>query len=140
MGNKEALGRIKKAINYLIYCGVADSEKELAEKLGYTKSSFSQIVNGKVPLSDRFIDKLCRLDPDINKVYIADGEGELLSTDTPNGENMVIPMSVWEVIQKQADSLKSRDRQIDELISLLSGQIKKMDVPTEDNATSVAVG
>ena len=47
--------RIKKAINWLIFQGVAESEKELADLLGYTKSSFSQIVNGKVPLSEKFV-------------------------------------------------------------------------------------
>lgn len=46
--------RIRKAINWLIFQDVAESEKEIADRLGYTKSSFSQIVNGKVPLSEKF--------------------------------------------------------------------------------------
>ena len=48
------LKRIKKVINWLIYKEIGESEKEIAERLGYTKSSFSQIVNGKVPLSELF--------------------------------------------------------------------------------------
>ena len=42
--------RIKKVINWLVFMEYAENERELAEKLGYTISSFSQIVNGKVPL------------------------------------------------------------------------------------------
>ena len=36
-----------------------------------------------------------------------------------------IPAKVWDVIEKQADSLKSKDKQIDDLISLLKGLIQK---------------
>ena len=49
--------RIKKVINWLVFMEYAENERELAEKLGYTKSSFSLIVNGKVPLSERFVQK-----------------------------------------------------------------------------------
>lgn len=66
----EELRRIKKVINWLIFKEVADSEKGIAEVLGYTKSSFSQIVNGKVALSEKFIRKLCSLDENINFVWV----------------------------------------------------------------------
>ena len=133
--------RIRKAINWLIYCEVAENERALAELLGYTKSSFSQIVNGKVPLSEKFVKKLCSLDANINEVWILEGRGEFLKVNTPNGikENVVIPASAWEVIQKQADSLAVRDKQIDKLIGMLHDQLqesKKADVRTEERATS----
>jgi phage repressor protein C with HTH and peptisase S24 domain len=69
--------RVKKVINWLIFKEFASNERELSELLGYTKSSFSQLVNGKVPLSDNFIDKLCSLDPNINSVWITTGEGNM---------------------------------------------------------------
>jgi plasmid maintenance system antidote protein VapI len=43
----EALRRIKKVINWLIFKEIASNERELAEVMGYTKSSFSQIVTGQ---------------------------------------------------------------------------------------------
>ena len=58
--------RVKKVINWLVFMEYAENERELAEKLGYTKSSFSQIVNGKVPLSERFVQKLASVDKNIN--------------------------------------------------------------------------
>lgn len=116
---------IRKAINWLIFSEVAESEKAVADMLGYTKSSFSQLVNGKVPLSEKFIKKLCSLDPNINDVYISKGEGTLLKTDTLNGENYItIPKEAWEVIQAQTVSLSARDRQIEELIELLRDQVE----------------
>lgn len=139
----DELRRIKKVINWLIYKEVAVSEKDLADKLGYTKSSFSQLVTGKVPLSDKFIGKLCSLDENINKVWIRTGEGQMLSDDKLNGEKIEVPAEVWQVIKRQADGLSSRDRQIDDLISLLRDQInenKKINARQDALATSAVVG
>lgn len=136
--------RIRKAINWLIFQDVAESEKEIADRLGYTKSSFSQIVNGKVPLSEKFVRKLCSLDENINDVWITNGEGSLLKTDTPNGiDTVTIPAEVWAVVQAQTSSLAARDRQVDELINLLRSEIetlKKTTAPRGEDASSAAVG
>lgn len=138
------LKRIKKVINWLIYKEIGASEKEIAERLGYTKSSFSQIVNGKVPLSDKFISKLCSLDENINLVWVQSGEGEMFIEHNLNSEqDVTIPASVWSVIQRQAQSLSSRDRQIEDLIALLKEQVqenKKISARQDALATSVVAG
>lgn len=135
--------RIKKAINWLIFQGVAESEKELADLLGYTKSSFSQIVNGKVPMSEKFVKKLCGLDENINEVWILRGEGDLFK-NSPNGlQTVEISREAWRIIQLQAESLAARDKQIDELVGLLKEQLreqKKTVVPTDGAATSAVAG
>lgn len=132
----EALRRIKKVINWLIFKEIASNERELAD----TKSSFSQIVTGKVPIADKFLNKLCSLDENINFVWVKTGEGEMFVSDSLNSQ-MTVPKDVWSVIKKQAESLSARDRQIDELMGLLKEQIqenKKMLARQEDNATSAA--
>ena len=138
------LKRIKKVIKWLIYKEIGESEKEIAERLGYTKSSFSQIVNGKVPLSDKFISKLCSLDENINLVWVQSGEGEMFIEHNLNSEqDVTIPASVWSVIQRQAQSLSSRDRQIEDLIALLKEQVqenKKISARQDTLATSVVAG
>ena len=138
------LKRIKKVINWLIYKEIGESEKEIAERLGYTKSSFSQIVNGKVPLSDKFISKLCSLDENINLVWVQSGEGEMFLEHNLNSEqDVTIPASVWSVIQRQAQSLSSRDRQIEDLIGMLKEQVqenKKISARQDALATSVVAG
>ena len=135
--------RVKKVINWLVFMEYAENERELAEKLGYTKSSFSQIVNGKVPLSERFVQKLASVDRNINEVWIMTGEGNMLNSVEAGTSVVTIPANVWEVIQTQAESLKSKDTQIDELVALLKQQIaegKKMPAQQGGNATSAVAG
>ena len=135
--------RVKKVINGLVFMEYAENERELAEKLGYTKSSFSQIVNGKVPLSERFVQKLASVDRNINEVWIMTGEGNMLNSVEAGTSVVTIPANVWEVIQTQAESLKSKDKQIDELVALLKQQIaegKKMPAQQGGNATSAVAG
>ena len=133
--------RIKKVINWLIFQDVAENERDLSEKMGYTKSSFSQITNGKVPLSDKFVKNLCSFDENINEVWVKEGTGTMFKNN-PNSENVVtIPESAWNVIQKQTESLAARDRQVDELIGMLKDQIqeyKKAVARLDDNAASAA--
>lgn len=135
--------RVKKVINWLIFQEVADSEKALADLLGYTKSSFSQIINGRVPISEKFVKKLCGLDENINEVWILKGEGTMFK-NSPNGLRTVeINRDAWKVIQLQAESLAARDKQIEELVGLLKEQIresKKTGVPTGGIATSAVAG
>ena len=135
------LQRIKKVINWLIFQDMAENERALADKLGYTKSSFSQIVNGKVPLSDKFVKRLCSFDENINEVWVQSGNGSMFKNN-PNSENSVaIPEAAWNVIQQQTASLAARDRQIDELIGMLKDQIneyKKVVARQDDNAASAA--
>lgn len=47
--------RVIKVIDWLIFEKIVTSRKDLALKMGYTESSMSQILNQKVPLSERFI-------------------------------------------------------------------------------------
>lgn len=59
-----------------------------------------------------------------------------------SGDTIVLPVSVWKVIQAQVESLSVRDRQIDELIKLLKSQMeenRKNDVRA-DNATCADAG
>jgi transcriptional regulator with XRE-family HTH domain len=70
--------KVRMVCKWLIFNDYADNDSELAKLIGYTKSSFSQIMNEKVPISSKFIDKLCGLDKNINKVWILRNEGEML--------------------------------------------------------------
>nr|UVY13346.1 MAG: helix-turn-helix domain protein [Bacteriophage sp.] len=135
-----ACKRLKKVINWLIFKEVAENERALSELLGYTKSSFSQIVTGKVPMSEKFMKKICSLDENINFVWLQSGEGEMFISDNLNSE-VSFSDDVWKVIKQQAESLSARDRQIDELMAMLKEQIqenKKISARMEENASSAA--
>ena len=122
----EHLRRLKKVINWLIFKEIAENERALAETLGYTKSSFSQIVTGKVPLSEKFMKRICSLDENINFVWLQSGEGEMFLSNNLNSEDggVAVPKDAW---------------QIDELMEMLKEQIqenKKINARREGNASS----
>lgn len=70
--------RVSDVVKYLIYSKVALDKKDLSQKLGYNVSSFSQIINGRVPISDRFIENLVNLAPTVNEDWLRTGNGEML--------------------------------------------------------------
>ncbi|MBO4659718.1 MAG: helix-turn-helix domain-containing protein [Prevotella sp.] len=72
--------RLKQVVAWLIANGEASSQRELAKQLGYTPSSLSQIINGHVPLSDKFLNRLVTLDGRVNAEWIRTGEGNMLRT------------------------------------------------------------
>lgn len=78
------LDRIKLAIKWLIGNGVATNQENIGKLLGYNnKSSFSQLLNGRVPIPKDFIDRLSNLHPNINPVWIENGEGNMLKDSQP---------------------------------------------------------
>jgi len=70
--------RVRKVADWLLFKGYAQSDRELAEKLGYSRSFFSQIMNEKAPLSARFIRQLCSASRNINYDWVLTGTGEML--------------------------------------------------------------
>lgn len=135
---EDAKQRLRKAINWLIFQDVAVNERALAELLGYTKSSFSQIVNGKVPLSDKFVKSLCSLDDNINEVWIKTGEGQLFKKDTNVSQKVYgdhnhvagrdINLSSQDV-NKLVDTVNKQQETISELIQANKAQMGKfMDI------------
>lgn len=75
----EILDRIKIAVKTLISLGVAKNQEDIGLMLGYTsKSAFSQVLNGKVSLPNDFIDRLCKLDKRLVKMWIVNEVGSVL--------------------------------------------------------------
>ncbi|MDR2009233.1 MAG: peptidase S24 [Bacteroidales bacterium] len=80
--------RIKSVIKWLIGNGFGNSQMDIGRLLGYSnKSSFSQVINGKVPLPGDFIDRLSSISGNINKVWIVDGVGDMLMSNDSVGIN-----------------------------------------------------
>lgn len=68
MNKKYSLQQITKVIDWLVYDGVVKNRRQLASQLGYRESYFSQIMNGKVEVSDKFMEKLVRFDKRVEKM------------------------------------------------------------------------
>jgi hypothetical protein len=77
----------------------------------------------------------------ISEDWLITGDGPMLKSEqlSDGGSDVIIPRDVWDIITAQVDSLKSKDKQIEELILLMKQQIaesKKTDARKEDDATS----
>ncbi|WP_372776468.1 hypothetical protein [Mangrovibacterium sp.] len=71
--------RIKRVARWLIGNGVAANQETLGRMLGYkNKSSFSQVLNGKVPIPTGFTNRLAKLDQRINEAWISEGWGSMI--------------------------------------------------------------
>ncbi|WP_233266123.1 helix-turn-helix domain-containing protein [Myroides fluvii] len=73
----DKIQRLNEAIKWIVFEGLAKNHTDLAKKLGYKKSSFSQIVNGKVNISNSFINRLVAFAPILNRKWLHNGEGSI---------------------------------------------------------------
>lgn len=125
------LQRLKKVVKWLIFSDFGDNEKEIAELLGYKKSSFSQIMNGKVPISDKFIDNIISIDDNINKVWIKTGQGSMFkepsqspasSSQQQENDNEVVAL-----LKENNAILKDQLRDKEEKEALYKEKIKRLE-------------
>lgn len=127
--------RIKLAVKWLIGTGVANNQEAIGRLMGYSnKSSFSQILNNKVSIPADFIDRLCELNENINKVWIESEKGNMLRTDTalaPSDSTVVskelsqsdiVILRLIDKLDEKDALLKEKDAKIDELQSELRRQ------------------
>ena len=70
--------RVRKVADWLLFKGYAQNDRELAQKLGYSRSFFSQVMNEKAPLSVRFVQLLCSVNKNINYDWVLTGAGDML--------------------------------------------------------------
>lgn len=76
------LERLKEVLFELKNQRIIRNQQEFVELIGYNKSSVSQILNGKTPLSKQFVLKVCEVFPMLNKDYLLDGSGKMFTEDS----------------------------------------------------------
>lgn len=100
------IDRNKTLVRHILNCGIASSQKDLGVKLGYAnESSFSQIINEKVPYPKNFIERITAIVPDLNTDWLLTGEGEMLITDTAPCIEDVSIVRADEEVEVDIDSL-----------------------------------
>ena len=79
--------RIKVAVKALISLGIAKNQEEIGKLMGYkSKSSFSQVLNSLVPLPADFVDRLCKLDRRLVKMWIKNEQGNVLRSEKESNQ------------------------------------------------------
>lgn len=122
-------------------------KERLTEYLKYKKISKRQfeisigvsngyVANMRKSIQPERIESIALIYSDLNTGWLMTGEGEMIKTAQQDTtvKTVTIPADAWDVIQKQANSLEMKDRQMDELISI----IKKENARKEDNAGCAA--
>lgn len=83
-----ATDRYKMVIRYLIGRQIAPSQKELGKELGYNnESTFSQIINGRIPAPKKFKAKLKEIEPSLNIEWLETGKGNMLINGVAGNNN-----------------------------------------------------
>jgi hypothetical protein len=130
------INRFKILITYIIQSGLAENQKDLGNKLGYSnESSFSQIINNKVNTPKNFINRLKSIVPQLNEDWLLYGEGEMLKTginqevsgdhntavagnnNTVNSEELI--SRLIKLLENKDEQIAEKDIQMNRLISLL---------------------
>lgn len=123
--------RIKEAVKFIIGTGIAKNQQEVAKLMGYKNiSSFSHILNEKVPVPKNFIDKLCLLNTKLNKEWLINGIGEITAssnqTPTENTSQTASDSTFYKIYKDLIITLKEKELKIEILnshIILLNEQI-----------------
>lgn len=145
--------RIKLVVKWLIGTGVANNQEAIGRLMGYSnKSSFSQILNNKVPIPSDFIGRLCVLNENINKVWIEKEVGDMITgISTPissSGEDDDVPITVpshsdaiilrlMDKLDEKDNIIKEKEVRIEKLLkanTLLEARIKQLESKDKNSA------
>ena len=101
----EKLHRLGDLIDWMLFNNIVESRRELAKRMHYQESTLSLVVNGKQPMSPKFLKALSDIDPRINVEWIENGDGNMI-VETEN-ENTVPPQEEYEVLLKQQEAVQT---------------------------------
>lgn len=136
--------RAKEVLSWLIFAKKLNSQKELAELMGYSPTVVSSAMTGKIPLSSKLIKRICEMDERLNIDYIMEGKGEMLLNDKPKpstknihvdtpghvdkdlSDQMKTLMQSFAIeSEKKENRIKELEKEVDELQELVTFLLKK---------------
>lgn len=114
--NQEKLVRLAEVIDWLIFHNVVSSRRELAKRMEYQESMLSLVVNGKKPVSEKFLSALAGVDSRLNVNWIDSGKGDMILEEredkiTPSREEL-------EILRQQQETVKKAQEQLTEAFKL----------------------
>ena len=69
------MNKIDQILKIIKYSGCSASA--FANKIGYNQSNLSKVINGKRDVNNNLIDAICNKFPEINRVWLLTGEGDM---------------------------------------------------------------
>jgi len=116
----EVISRIKSVLD-----SKGMTRKQLAELTGFSRGHVSDILNGKVLISDRFIQIFC-ITLDVNEGWVLTGQGGISADLTDKiiemlGKYPCVRHPVYALIKKTVDAHEQRKNGLDQILSELYG-------------------
>ena len=109
-------------VKWLISEGIVKSQNDLANLMGYNDSSVSQIMTGRVKLSNKFVSRLAQVNSKINIKYFEEEEEPMLVDNTNNNvktnESITIQKSYFEELINRIIELEKEN-------TMLRNQLKQ---------------
>lgn len=130
--------RLKKIVDYAKYHGIAPTQKEFGEKLGYNSEQYtSKILSGNAQSYADFAQRVKKLIPDLNTDWLLTGVGAMLHGQTATGDNNTqingnansvnnsaeITSLIAEIKAQREmfqEIISKKDAQIDQLLKIIS--------------------
>lgn len=116
----EVISRIKSVLD-----SKGMTRKQLAKLTGFSRGHVSDVLNGKVLISDRFIQIVC-ITLDVNEGWVLTGNGGISADLTDKiiellGKYPCVRHPVYALIKKTVDAHEQRKKGLDQIMSELYG-------------------
>ncbi len=135
--------RAQRIISWMIFERKFSTRRDLADLIGYKESYLSQMLNGKVPLSERFLSMLAAIDNRVNLEWIKTGIGDILidpvnvSGVLINGDNTNSPIDNRHYYSDSPDVLRAQIEILEERIKEKDAQIKEKDAQIKEKDAQI---
>lgn len=135
--NEEKATRLGDMVDWLLYHNVVASRRDLAKRMKYQESTLSLVINGRQPISPKFLSALAGVDNRLNVEWIDKGVGEMITEVkeekmTPSKEELEILLRQQEVVKKAQDQLSEAFKIANEKIILAQQSIVQKESETLD--------
>ena len=126
--------RLKIFVNFLIVNLTVRSQADFASKIGVARSQFSEILNGKRKITEKLVNRIHDLYPNLNREWLINGDGEMLNGVIQNNENgdnihgnsVTVNKSegdYLEIIKSLTSQLTKSQEQMDRLITIIENKL-----------------
>lgn len=121
---EDKLDRLAEMIDWMLYHNVVASRRELALRMNYTESTLSCVVNGRQPISPKFLTALSQIDPRLNVDWIDTGKGEMIIEE----EATSVPSTAEELeaVRLQQENIRMLQEQLTSIIKMGNAELVKM--------------
>lgn len=120
---EDKLDRLAEMIDWMLYHNVVASRRELALRMNYTESTLSCVVNGRQPISPKFLTALSQIDQRLNVDWIDTGEGEMIIEE----EAASVPSTAEELeaVRLQQENIRMLQEQLTSIIKMGNAELVK---------------